>query len=342
MALMQRNNGVWYADFRNIGGGVLSCKTRDHDAALVEHNRLEHAVLLARTVSQVVPHSVPNSATIGEAFARAMRLHYRGKKSERTVEFHRKALFLSVPEATLLSAMGIDHFEKVVADQIAKGNSLRTINRVMQTTNRVLKLAVEWKMLDRAPKLPSFDEPIGRIRVITPEEEAVITDWCLANLPEMAEFIVAMIDTGLRRGEIVNRSLLVHDRKRLMVSLKDSKGKIQRSVPLTPRADEALAAWLARPALTVDQIEYRWSKLRAACGFQEDREFVIHALRHTCCTRLVQQRMDTASVQKFMGHLDIKTTLLYTHLDAEDLRPLSHALARATVTASTPNCNVTV
>lgn len=342
MALMQRNNGVWYADFRALGGGMLSCKTRDRDAALVEHNRLERGVLLARTVSHVDPMLPTSSATIGEAFARAIRLHYRGKKSERTVEFHRKALLRSIPESTLLSAIGIDDFERVVAEQQAKGNSLRTINRVMQTTNRVLKLAVDWKMLDKAPRLPSFDEPIGRIRVITPEEERTITDWCLANLPEMAEFIVAMIDTGLRRGEIVNRTLLVHDRKRTMVSLKDSKGKLQRSVPLTPRADEALTAWLARPALTVDQIEYRWSKLRAACGFQGDKEFVIHALRHTCCTRLIQQGMDTARVQLFMGHKDIKTTLLYTHLSVEDLRPLSHALAQATATANTPDCNVTV
>lgn len=340
MALMQRNNGVWYADFRNLGGGMLSCKTRDLDEAMVEHNRLELAVLLGRKVSQVLPMVPASTATIGEAFDRAIRLHYRGKKSERTVEFHRKALLRSIPETTLLSAIGIDDFERVVAEQQAKGNSLRTINRVMQTTSRVLKLAVDWKMLDQAPKLPSFTEPIGRIRVITHEEEMLVTDWCLANLPEMAEFIVAMIDTGLRRGEIVNRLLLVHDRKRLLVRLKDGKGGFARSVPLTPRADVALAAWLARPALTVDQIEYRWSKLRAACGFQSDKEFVIHALRHTCCTRLIQQGMDTARVQMFMGHKDINTTLLYTHLDVEDLRPLAHALVGATVTSETPNCNV--
>lgn len=52
---------------------------------------------------------------------------------------------------------------------------------------------------------------------------------------------------------------------------------------------------------------------------EDDPNFVPHILRHTCCTRLIQNNGSIAKAQKWMGHSVIQTTMHYTHLAANDM-----------------------
>ncbi len=51
----------------------------------------------------------------------------------------------------------------------------------------------------------------------------------------------------------------------------------------------------------------------------DDKDFVIHVLRHTCCTRLVSGGIDLRTVQKWMGHENIVTTMRYAQFVPENL-----------------------
>lgn len=323
MPLVQRN-GVWYADLRGKGGSFLSCKTRDRTAAEIVHNEMERAVLTSGTVGR----SKPTGATLGQAFDRAMRLHYHGMSSTRTVGFHRKALAASIPESTLLSAIGVDDFERFVLAQRDKGNSDTTINRVMQTTGRVLKLAVGWRMLDDLPELPKFKEHKGRTRVVEyDEEQRIIAEFERMGHHEMALIAVFLLDTGLRLGEYMKRDRQAFHEGRREAEVWKTKVGDGRTLPLTPRAAAAFKALRAVPELTKDQIEGRWQTMRRNIGLECDKEFVIHALRHTCCTRLWRSgKMTAAQIMVWMGHKDIKTTMRYTHLLGSDLVAGSVAL----------------
>jgi site-specific recombinase XerD len=106
----------------------------------------------------------------------------------------------------------------------------------------------------------------------------------------------------------------------------DTKNGQSRVIPLTRRADDALEGWLESKPLTKDQIESRWRTMRRHLGYTSDRQFVIHTLRHTCCTRLIRAGMEIRRVMMWMGHKDINTTLRYTHLCPSDLLPLAAAL----------------
>ena len=57
-----------------------------------------------------------------------------------------------------------------------------------------------------------------------------------------------------------------------------------------------------------------WDRARAHLGFAEDRQFVIHTLRHTCASRLVQRGVGLKVVQQWMGHKTIQVTMRYAHL----------------------------
>ena len=59
---------------------------------------------------------------------------------------------------------------------------------------------------------------------------------------------------------------------------------------------------------------------------EDDPQFVVHMLRHTCASRLVQRGVPLAVVQKWMGHSNIQTTLRYAHLAPESLMVGKEAL----------------
>lgn len=56
---------------------------------------------------------------------------------------------------------------------------------------------------------------------------------------------------------------------------------------------------------------------------------VIHTFRHTCASRLIQAGVDLHRVMKWMGHMDIKTTLRYADLAPKDLNEGLAALERS-------------
>jgi site-specific recombinase XerD len=69
--------------------------------------------------------------------------------------------------------------------------------------------------------------------------------------------------------------------------------------------------------MTGDQVEKEWRKIRTALG--GDKEWVLHAFRHTYASRLVQRGVDLYTVMQLMGHSTFKVTERYAHLNPQKL-----------------------
>jgi integrase len=78
--------------------------------------------------------------------------------------------------------------------------------------------------------------------------------------------------------------------------------------------------------MTVHYVDRQWDRLRSHLNLDHDKQFVVHALRHTCASRLIQRGVPLAVVQKWMGHKAIQTTLRYAHLAPDSLRVAMEAL----------------
>ena len=59
-------------------------------------------------------------------------------------------------------------------------------------------------------------------------------------------------------------------------------------------------------------------------GLAKDKEFVLHALRHTCASRLLFMGVDLVTIKEWLGHADIQTTMRYAHMAPNKL---AHAAA---------------
>jgi site-specific recombinase XerD len=60
-----------------------------------------------------------------------------------------------------------------------------------------------------------------------------------------------------------------------------------------------------------DWITHRFSEIRDAAGLTD---VTVHVLRHTTASRLIQAGFELVKVRDWLGHKDIKTTLIYAHL----------------------------
>ena len=156
--------------------------------------------------------------------------------------------------------------------------------------------------------------------------------------------------TGMRVSELVGLPLAAVARDRDVVVVR-GKGGRERLVPLSDPAREALAAYkAARPIFLAEGAASPWlfpsrdgtehltrqrfgqmlKDLAVAAGLPRHKVSP-HVLRHAFASHLLAHGADLRSVQQMLGHADISTTQIYTHVLDDRLRRLvaeRHPLAR--------------
>lgn len=149
--------------------------------------------------------------------------------------------------------------------------------------------------------------------------------------------IEVLFSCGLRVSELVNLKLsnLYVEEKFIRVT---GKGDKERLVPISTRALEELNAWFAdRNAMRIKAGEEDYVFLnrrgahltrtmilimikRQALAAGITKAISPHTLRHSFATALLEGGADLIAIQAMMGHEDIATTEIYTHIDTSSLR----------------------
>lgn len=186
------------------------------------------------------------------------------------------------------------------------------------------------------------------------EVEALLTAARLRPGPEgirLCALMEMLYATGLRVSELVGLPLdaISRDRRFLIVR---GKGGRERMVPLSAPAADAFTAYLTlRDHFLGADVAVKWAfPSRAAAGHLTRQRFAQlvkalaveagidasgvspHVLRHAFASHLLHHGADLRSVQQMLGHADISTTQIYTHVLDERLRTMvqtHHPLAGA-------------
>ena len=217
----------------------------------------------------------------------------------------------------------IEGLEKVVTH---RGSLMRpqSINHNISVLCTLLRYAKQRDYIEKLPHFSRKQPSPHRVRWLHPDEEVKVfkacetADYLIArkHREEMAALMRVLIDTGMRRGEVLGLEPdnLDGDWVRLW---KTKTGKA-RSVPLTPEARRLLEKHVPFQ-IKKHQVHRFWAKIREDIGLEKDDQFVLHTLRHTTATRLLKKTRNIAMVQKMLGHSNISTTLRYAHIDDQDL-----------------------
>lgn len=135
--------------------------------------------------------------------------------------------------------------------------------------------------------------------------------------------------TGMRVSEVCNLLIADIDSKRMIITIRQSKGNKDRIVALSPKILEIFRSYF---------LEYRPKKYLFNGQFEDQyshrscnqivkkylgNQFHFHQLRHSNATALLEAGTDIRIIQKHLGHSSSKTTEIYTHVSTNILQSMA-------------------
>ncbi len=169
-------------------------------------------------------------------------------------------------------------------------------------------------------------EQAAQLVMITPDSDLTFRDRAILEL---------LYSSGLRLSEIERSDVCDVDLADKTMTILGKGGKT-RIVPVGRHAITAIKSWLQRRQVLVSNIEEKalfvsrsgnrlgaraiqkrveyWAKRQGL-----DRSVHPHMLRHSFASHLLESSSDLRAVQELLGHSDISTTQVYTHLDFQHL-----------------------
>lgn len=217
--------------------------------------------------------------------------------------------------------------------------SIASVNRELALLRSVFGLANQSGWLTRSPfeqgkAIISTAVETKRERILTREEEERLLAVCeCRERRHIRPVIIAALDTGARRGELLSLRWRDVDLSRGLLTVTSYKGKktTTRTIGMTAR----LRAELTRlyelapddPNARVFGIESNFYKaFDTACAKAGIEDFRFHDCRHTALTRMVQSGMPHLEIMKLSGHSTFLTFQRYINTTAETARRGADAL----------------
>lgn len=207
-------------------------------------------------------------------------------------------------------------------------SAFRTFFRFLLTEGQVqFNPAAEVQAPKAKRKLPhTLDvDKAKRLVEIKGDETLTVRDRAILEL---------FYSSGLRLSELLNLNLADLDQQEGLVQV-TGKGNKTRRIPIGRHALQALAQWLqVRLELVKDGevavfVNQQGRRLAARTVQKRLRDWAIkqgidvrvypHLLRHSFASHVLESSQDLRAVQELLGHADISTTQIYTHLDFQHL-----------------------
>lgn len=220
-----------------------------------------------------------------------------------------------------------------------------TINRDLAAFKRAFSLACSeeygWLKSNPVASVKQEKGVMKRDRWIGQEEEDIL----LSHSPSwLREIVLFALNTGMRRGEILNLSWKAVDFPRRTITVMESKNNEKRTIPMNEKVYSLLKEkskvrlincdWvfhspLSKSKLFNQALETAFCRCVKKAGIQ-DLHF--HDLRHSFGTRLSQKGEDALTIKALMGHKTLMMTSRYVHHNVESLRHAVEGLGQSNST----------
>lgn len=193
-------------------------------------------------------------------------------------------------------------------------------------------------------ELPKKPQRLPRSVLSVQEVEATLAE-ALPDTPEGLRdraLLELVYSTAIRRIEVTGLALYDVDLGRRLLMVREGKGGKDRVVPIGERALAWLERYLAearpkllrvdQPALFVSDFGEPVSPWLVATRVRRYLDFAgigkpgaTHLLRHACATHMLEGGADIRYIQAMLGHANLQTTEIYTHVSIEKLQAVHAA-----------------
>ncbi len=233
------------------------------------------------------------------------------------------------------------HVRSYVAAEHRKGLAAASLKRMLSSWRRFFDALAARDAVRMNPARGVRAPRAGKAlpKVLTPDEANALLAAGASASGDIGARDAAMFElaysSALRVSELVGLDDGDVDEDEKLVRVRHGKGNKERLVPAGRIALAAVAKWKqvrsgwSVPAggalfvnrrggrLTARSAQYRIANMaRAACL---PAKVSPHILRHSCASHLLQSSGDLRAVQEFLGHADVSSTQVYTHLDFQAL-----------------------
>lgn len=199
-----------------------------------------------------------------------------------------------------------------------------TVNRELACLKHMFTMAIKWHKATTNPvkEVRLLREPAGRLRVLSREEEE---NLLTASASHLKPIIITGLNTGMRRGEVLNLAWEDVSFEQGFLTINDTKNGEMRQVPMSQRLTRTLRSVKKAGSYVFCRKDgTRYGNIvkafRAAVKRSGIRYCRFHDLRHTFATRLVMAGVDLVTVKELLGHKSIKMTMRYSHPTASHKR----------------------
>lgn len=215
-----------------------------------------------------------------------------------------------------------------------------TVHHLLRPVKTIFNWATDEEILEKDPsrklKLPKL--PKGRVDMFSDEEIDELLSYAKTLNYRDYAIVFLLLDSGLRRGELVALNLEDVDVKTGMVTVRKGKGSKWRQVRVGDACKKVLWTYLNQHRRKSDSEAFfasfrdgsqlsgnAVSLILRRIGEELGFRVYTHKFRHTFATNLAKQVPNAFLVAQALGHSEINTAMIYVHLaqaDSVDVSPM--------------------
>jgi len=195
-------------------------------------------------------------------------------------------------------------------------SSISQQNQVINSIRFLYKFGLERKYDKVSFKRPKSEKKLPKVI----DGDSILEKLSKIENLKHRTILTLTYSVGLRVSEIVNLKIGDIDSKRMLIHIKNGKGRKDRIVPLSQTVLNLLRNYY-RQYRPIDYLFNGQNSTQYSIGSCQkiykkyiDNETSIHNLRHSSFTNLLENGTDIRIIQKIAGHSNVKTTEIYTHV----------------------------
>jgi integrase len=212
-------------------------------------------------------------------------------------------------------------------DKLEYGNARSTINQKLgiirlvldrvQRTGTAIQI-IDWELvkLKKATKSHNvwFDDAV---------EQRIQDHYRGLGHYDIADFFIVLADTGARFNNVSSLLWSDVDLQNHKITFRNTKNGSDITLPMTDRVYNVLSnrTHLETPFASIEynRVRLSWDRMKKQFNWPSGQGYKMHALRHTCGTRLANAGVDIRVIQEWLGHKDIRQTSKYVQVVSSSL-----------------------